>query len=167
MERFCKNVETINTSLEGSAWFAKEGENNAVIFSEQKITSGKFQFSAISFDDITEIIENFGPGVYMSRYQLKAESAWALYDSIKDLRKRLRLALTEPGTKQLWMRVGISWNLSLEEFAEIESESDKGKQILKEKFLKNLCYMDGESYSPETEEGDDSHWSHKEINFDF
>lgn len=175
-EFYLKQMQAIQNALNGSAWTAEEEAETIITFAEHKLTDGKFQLSVHSdhvITDICEITDNFYPSSWhKSRYGLNIEQAWALYDSVMDLRKRLRLALSQAEnpsteTKRFWMRVGVSFDLTLEEFAEVETGSKKGKQLLLDKLKNNLYQPDGDSYAPATDEETDDMWSHGEIGYDF
>lgn len=53
-------------------------------------------------------------------------------------------------TKSLWMRVGISFNLTEDEFRRVETGGDEGAAIIREKIKSGSFRLDGETYAPQT-----------------
>ena len=70
--------------------------------------------------------------------------------------------------KKLWMRCGVTFQLSAWEYSEVCRGTSMGQQILKRKFDLGDCQLDGETYTPDNrgDAGEDE-WEHGEFGYDY
>lgn len=175
-------LDNVLQAIEASGWKCDMDPENTetLVLTERKFSFGKYQLPVQVKSlaaDLKTAVENFSVYGYIGKFTTDYTSseahayrqqAWGIRQELKELASCVKQFPAEDCVKRFWMRAGISFDLTTEEFLQILAGGDAAEKIVRDKIASQKFTLDGDSYAPENmDDCPDDEWAHEEIGFDF